>query len=44
MSKMMNSVFSTRENGSGKNRRLGFILAATIVLYIGATIAFIIAY
>ena len=44
MSKMMNDVFSTRENDSGKNRRLGFILAATIVLYIGATIVFIVAY
>jgi hypothetical protein len=44
MSKMMNNVFSTRENNGGKNRRLGFVLAATIMLYIGAVIAFIIAY
>ena len=44
MSKMMNNAFSTRENDSVRNRRLGFILAATIMLYIGAVIAFIIAY
>jgi hypothetical protein len=44
MNKMMNHDFSARENVSGKNRRLGFVLAASLVLYIGAVIAFIIAY
>ena len=44
MSKMMNQFFSTREKVTDKNRRLGFVLAATIMLYIGAIIAFIIAY
>jgi hypothetical protein len=44
MSKMMNNASSAHENVSGKNRRLGFVLAASLVLYIGAVIAFIIAY
>ena len=44
MNEMMNNVFLARENVSGKNRRLGFVLAASLVLYIGAVIAFIIAY
>jgi hypothetical protein len=44
MSKMMNNAFSVRENVSGKNRRLGLFLAAILLLYIGAVIAFIIAY
>ena len=44
MSKMMNNVFSARENVSSKNRRLGSVLAASLVVYIGAVIAFIIAY
>jgi hypothetical protein len=44
MSKMMNNAFSARENLSGKNRRLGFVLTASLILYIGAVIAFIIAY
>jgi hypothetical protein len=44
MSKLMNNAFSARENVSGKNRRLGFFLAASLVLYIGSVIAFIIAY
>ncbi|HEX6173005.1 MAG TPA: hypothetical protein VF089_03245, partial [Candidatus Binatia bacterium] len=43
MSKMMNSIFSIREY-RGKNRRLGSVLATALVLYIGAVIAFIIAY
>ncbi|HEU4637844.1 MAG TPA: hypothetical protein VFS84_03260, partial [Candidatus Binatia bacterium] len=43
MSKTMNSIFSIREN-RGKNRRLGSVLAIALVLYIGAVIAFIIAY
>jgi hypothetical protein len=43
MSKTMNNIFSIREYG-GKNRRLGLLLAAALVLYIGAVIAFIIAY
>ena len=43
MNKTMNDIFSIREN-EGKNRRLGFALAAAIMLYIGAVIAFIIAY
>jgi hypothetical protein len=43
MSKMMNNIFSMRED-RGKNRRLGSVLAAALVLYIGAVIAFIIAY
>ena len=43
MSKTMNSIFSIREN-RGKNRRLGSALATALVLYIGAVIAFIIAY
>ena len=43
MSKTMNIFFSTREH-EGKNRRLGFVLAAVLLLYIGAVIAFIIAY
>ena len=43
MSKMMNSIFSILEY-RGKNRRLGSVLATARVLYIGAVIAFIIAY
>jgi len=43
MSKTMNSIFSIREN-RGKNRRLGSVLAIALMLYIGAVIAFIIAY
>lgn len=43
MNKTMNDIFSIREN-EGKNRRLGFTLAAAIMLYIGAVIAFIVAY
>jgi hypothetical protein len=43
MSKTMNSIFSLREY-RGKNRRLGSVLAIALVLYIGAVIAFIIAY
>ncbi|HEX6435902.1 MAG TPA: hypothetical protein VF182_02145 [Candidatus Binatia bacterium] len=43
MTKTMNSIFSIREN-QAKNRRLGFVLAAAVVLYIGAIIAFIIVY
>jgi len=43
MSKAMNSIFSIREFQS-KNRRLGYALATALVLYIGAVIAFIIAY
>ena len=44
MNKMMNNAFSVRENVSGRNRRLGFFLAASLAVYIGAVIAFIIAY
>jgi hypothetical protein len=43
MSKEMNSIFSIREY-QGKNRRLGSVLVTALVLYIGAVIAFIIAY
>jgi hypothetical protein len=43
MSKTMNNIFSIREF-RGKNRRLGSVLATALVLYIGAVIAFIIAY
>jgi hypothetical protein len=43
MSKTMNGIFSVRED-RGKNRRLGSVLALALVLYIGAVIAFIIAY
>ena len=43
MSKTMNSIFSLRENRH-KNRRLGSVLAIALLLYIGAVIAFIIAY
>jgi hypothetical protein len=43
MTKTMNSIFSIREN-QAKNRRLGSVLAAAVILYIGAIIAFIIAY
>jgi len=43
MNKTMNDIFSIREN-EGKNRRLGFALAAALMLYIGAVIAFIVAY
>jgi hypothetical protein len=43
MNKTINDVLSTREN-EGKNRRLGFALAAALMLYIGAVIAFIVAY
>jgi hypothetical protein len=39
----MNSIFSLKEN-RGKNRRLGSVLATALLLYIGAVIAFIIAY
>jgi hypothetical protein len=43
MSKTMNNIFSIREN-EGKNRRLGSLLTAALLLYIGAIIVFIIAY
>jgi hypothetical protein len=43
MNKTINDVLSIREN-EGKNRRLGFALAAALMLYIGAVIAFIVAY
>jgi hypothetical protein len=43
MSKTMNTIFSIRED-RGKNRRLGTALATALVLYIGAVIAFIVAY
>ncbi len=43
MSKTMNSIFSLKEN-RGKNRRLGSVLVMALLLYIGAVIAFIIAY
>jgi hypothetical protein len=43
MSKTMNSIFSAREY-RGKNRRLGSLLATALLLYLGAVIAFIVAY
>ena len=43
MNETMSSIFSIRENRD-KNRRLGFVLATALVLYIAAVIAFIIAY
>ena len=43
MTQTMNTIFSIREN-QAKNRRLGFVLAVAVVLYISVIIAFIIAY
>jgi hypothetical protein len=43
MSKTMNNIYSIREN-EDKNRRLGSLLTAALLLYIGAVIAFIIVY